>query len=60
MGASTKHRPGQHTFEHRLFADAKQPLDAPNCSTEFDTPNFTHYDTSDVAKYNPPGFAGYH
>ena len=44
MGASTKHRPGQHTY----------------CSTEFDTPNFTHYDTSDVAKYNPPGFAGYH
>lgn len=25
MGAGTKHSPGQHTFEHGLLADAKQP-----------------------------------
>lgn len=25
MGAGAKHSPGQHTFEHGLLADAKQP-----------------------------------
>lgn len=25
MGAGAKHSPGQHTFEHRLLADAEQP-----------------------------------
>lgn len=25
MGAGAKHSPGQHTFEHRVLADAEQP-----------------------------------
>ena len=25
MGAGAEHSPGQHTFEHRLLADAEQP-----------------------------------
>ena len=39
MGAGTKHSPGQHTFEHGLLANAKQPGNySPDIFAKYDQP----------------------
>ena len=45
MGAGAEHSPGQHTFEHGLLANAKQPS---NNSPDFFTKhNFTQHNHSE-------------
>lgn len=55
MGAGTKHSPGQHTFEHGLFANAKQPGNySPDIFAKHDQPQHQSAG-SDESKYERSG-----